>query len=111
MSGSCLPLVFFFLFLSSSSSSSSSSFYFFLFFLFACVFAKSMGSAKTPPNIRALACLVVHKKVNADDSLQLRLLLVPGEWEHVDHLFLHCFSAPSLWQITIIFSGNFVKKS
>ena len=101
----------------SSSSSSSSSFYFFLFFLFACVFAKSMGSAKTP-NIRALACLVVHKNVNADDSLQLRALKAISsdcclclESGSILTTFSSIAFCAKFMVDTIIFSRNFVKKS
>ena len=60
----------------------------------------SIWKSKAPPKVKALAWLVVLKKVNTNDVLQARrpykslsphwCILCKGSRESVDYLFLHC---------------------
>ena len=65
-----------------------------------------LWKAKAPPKVKAFAWLVAHKKVNANEMLQLGrpcksfsphwCILCMGSGE-LNHLFLHCLLTLGLW--------------
>ena len=69
--------------------------------------ATFLWEAKAPLKFKAFAWLVAHRKVNTNDSLQVRrpfkslnpqwCILCKGEGEAIDHLFLHCPYLIGLW--------------
>ena len=69
--------------------------------------AKFVWKSKAPLKVLAFAWLVVHKKVNTNDMLQLRrpykslspywCILCMRSGELIDHLFLHCPLTLRIW--------------
>ena len=69
--------------------------------------ASFVWKSKASSKVKVFSWLVVHKKVNTNDLLQVRrsyksfsphwCILCKGNGEAVDHLFLHCPLALELW--------------
>ena len=69
--------------------------------------ANLLCKSKAPSKVKAFAWLVVYRKLNTNDMLQLRrpyqsltphwCILCKGNGELIDHLFLHCPLTLGLW--------------